>query len=176
MAGVNGRKFENKELKLTGANYIQPYFYSFSNLSTPSTKPYTGRITTNSVFGSIDLDYKSMLFLTVTGRQDWFSTLSPENNSIFYPSFGASFVLSDAITLPGVFNLARVRASWAQVGGGGPDPYAINLTYSSVPSASSVPLQNVTIIQLLRIQQLKPFTSTTAEVGLNVQLMTIVWD
>ncbi len=170
MAGVNGRKFENKELKLTGANYIQPYFYSFSNLATPSTKPYTGRITTNSVFGSIDLDYKSMLFFTVTGRQDWFSTLSPENNSIFYPSVGASFVLSDAITLPRVFNLARVRASWAQVGGGGPDPYAINLTYSSVPSASSVPLQNVTSTTITNTS-LKPFTSTTAEVGLNVQLV-----
>ena len=170
MAGVNGRKFENKELRLTGANYIQPYFYSFSNLATPSTKPYTGRITTNSLFGSIDLDYKSMLFLTVTGRQDWFSTLSPENNSIFYPSVGTSFVLSDAITLPRVFNSARVRASWAQVGGGGPDPYAINLTYSSVPSASSVPLQNVTSTTITNTS-LKPFTSTTTEVGLNVQLI-----
>ncbi|MBA4054227.1 MAG: SusC/RagA family TonB-linked outer membrane protein, partial [Marivirga sp.] len=170
LAGVNGRKFENKELRLSGANYIQPYFYSFSNLATPSTKPYTGRITTNSVFGSVDLDYKSMLFLTLTGRQDWFSTLSPSNNSIFYPSIGTSFVLSDAITLPRAISLARIRASWAQVGGGGPDPYAINLTYSSVPSTSSVPLQNVTSTTITNAT-LKPFTSTTTEVGLNVQLI-----
>ena len=110
------------------------------------------------------------MFLTATGRQDWFSTLSPESNKIFYPSFGASFVLSDAVTLPNVFDLVRLRASWAQVGGGGPDPYAINLTYSSVPSASSVPLQNVTSSSITNAS-LKPFTSTTTEVGLNAQLM-----
>jgi outer membrane receptor protein involved in Fe transport len=174
LAGINGRKFENKQLNLSGKNYIQPYFYSFSNLATSTTTPYRGRVTTNSVFGSVDLDYKSMLFLTATGRQDWFSTLSPTNNHIFYPSIGASFVLSDAVTLPRVFNLARVRASWAQVGGGGPDPYAINLTYSSVASASSVPLQNVTTVDgatSITNIDLKPFTSTTTEVGLNLQLI-----
>jgi TonB-linked SusC/RagA family outer membrane protein len=170
MAGLNGRKFENKQLTLSGINYIQPYFYSFSNLATSSTVPYTARITTNSVFGSLDMDYKSLLFLTLTGRQDWFSTLSPENNSIFYPSIGTSFILSDAIQMPRLFSSARIRASWAQVGGGGPDPYAINLTYSSVPSTSSVPLQNVTSPTITNAS-LKPFTSTTAEVGLNVQLL-----
>ena len=170
MAGVNGRKFENKQIELSGSNYIQPYFYSFSNLAASSAKPTNPRITTNSVFGSIDLDYKSMLFLSFTGRQDWFSTLSPDNNSIFYPSVGASFVLSDAITMPRIFNLARIRASWAQVGGGGPDPFTINLTYSPVPSAGSVPLQNVSSTTITN-STLRPFISTTTEIGLNVQLI-----
>jgi TonB-linked SusC/RagA family outer membrane protein len=176
LAGVNGRRFENKELQLRGLNdtgFVLPYFYSFSNLEVPNTKPIFQRIVTNSVFGSIDLDYKSLFFLTFTGRQDWFSTLSPKNNSIFYPSVGTSFVLSDAIEMPRIFNLARIRASWAQVGGGAPDPYAINLTYSSVAS-TSVPQQNVTLIngeQILPNSNLKPYTSTTAEVGLNIQLM-----
>ncbi len=155
---------------MAGQSYTTPYFYSFSNLSTSSTTPVTSNVSTNSVFGSIDLDYKNLLFLTATGRQDWFSTLSPESNKIFYPSFGASFVLSDAVKLPDVFNLVRLRASWAQVGGGGPEPYAINLTYSSVPSASAVPLQNVTSSSITNTN-LKPFTSTTTEVGLNAQLM-----
>ncbi|WP_276501906.1 SusC/RagA family TonB-linked outer membrane protein [Terrimonas pollutisoli] len=170
LAGANSRRFKNNQLNLTGQSYTTPYFYSFSNLSTSSTRPVTSNIATNSIFGSIDIDYKNLLFLTATGRQDWFSTLSPEDNSIFYPSFGASFVLSDAIKLPDVFNLVRLRASWAQVGGGGPTPYAINLTYSSVPSASSVPLQNVTSSSISNAK-LKPFTSTTSEIGLNMQLM-----
>ena len=122
------------------------------------------------MFGSLDLDIKNFLFLTATGRQDWFSTLSPANNKIFYPSFGASFVLSDAVKLPTFFNEVRLRGSWAQVGGGGPDPYAINLTYSSVSSASSVPLQNVTSSSITNAN-LKPFTSTTSEVGINAQLL-----
>lgn len=170
LGGANGRKYNENRLTLSGKNYIQPSFYSFSNLATSSTTPYTGRITTNSVFGSIDLDYKNILFLTATGRQDWFSTLSQANNSIFYPSVGGSFVLSEAMKLPEFFNMARIRASWAQVGGGGPDPYAINLTYSSVPSASSVPLQNVTS-SVITNAFLKPFTSTTTEVGFNLQVL-----
>jgi len=174
MVGTNSRKFENKEIDLNGQSFIQPYFYSYTNLTTYSVTPITSRTVTNSVFGSLDLDYKNIVFFTATGRQDWFSTLSPSKNHIFYPSFGTSVVLSEALQLPKVINVARVRASWAQVGGGGPDPYAINLTYSGVPSASSVPLQNVSLVnnvQSITNVGLKPFTSTTTEVGLNVQLM-----
>jgi hypothetical protein len=72
-----------------------------------------------------------------------------------------------------MFNLVKLRASWAQVGGGGPDPYAINLSYSSVASASAVPLQNVSPAASINIvgvnsitnANLKPFTSTTFEAG-----------
>jgi TonB-linked SusC/RagA family outer membrane protein len=174
LGGFNSRRFVEKRLDMRGSEFTQPYFYSFTNLNTSSTIPYLGRTETNSVFGSVDFDYKGYLFLTATGRQDWFSTLSPENNGVFYPSVGASFVLSDAITMPTAFNLVKFRASWAQVGGGGPDPYQINLTYSSVPT-STVPLQNVTEVSAgtknITNIQLKPFTSTTTEVGFNVQLL-----
>ena len=110
------------------------------------------------------------MFLTATGRQDWFSTLSPENNKYFLSKFWCQLCISDAVKLPACFNLVRLRASWAQVGGGGPEPYAINLTYSSVPSASAVPLQNVTSASITNTN-LKPFTSTTTEIGLNAQLL-----
>ncbi|PGH40460.1 MAG: SusC/RagA family protein, partial [Candidatus Nephrothrix sp. EaCA] len=170
LGGANSRKFENKEINLIGQGFIQRYFYSFTNLATYSIVPNTTRTVTNSVFGSIDFDYKNFIFFTATGRQDWFSTLSPSNNHIFYPSFGTSFVLSDAFSLPRAISVARIRASWAQVGGGGPDPYAINHSYRGVPSASSVPLQNVTSAAVTN-SELRPFTSTTAEVGLNVQLL-----
>ncbi|HZE84507.1 MAG TPA: SusC/RagA family TonB-linked outer membrane protein, partial [Puia sp.] len=135
LGGVNGRKFQNSQLTLNGSNFTIPYFYSFANLATASTVPYTAHTATNSVFGSVDLDYKSLFFLTFTGRQDWFSTLSPKNNKIFYPSVGASLILSDAFKLPEVISFAKLRSSWAQVGGGAPDPYVINLTYSNVPSS-----------------------------------------
>ena len=107
----------------------------------------------------------------MTGRQDWFSTLSPTNNTIFYPSVGGSFVLSQAFQLPRLFDYAKVRASWAQVGGATPDPYVINLTYSMVPS-SGQPLQNVTTNYLaagLANANLKPLTSTTFEAGVDLQ-------
>ncbi len=169
LAGANTRRFKNDEFDFFGQGFTTPYFYSFSNLSTSSAIPIASDIKTNSVFGSADLDYKSLLFLTVTGRQDWFSTLSPKNNSVFYPSIGTSFILSDVVKMPAMVDQLKLRASWAQVGGGGPDPYAINLAYSSVPSASSVPLQNVSSTSITNIN-LKPFTSTTFEIGLSTQL------
>lgn len=169
MAGANSRKFINNEVNLSGANFTIPYFYSFSNLSTATTRPYSARTATNSLFGSADISYKSIFYLTLSGRNDWFSTLSSKNNSIFYPGVAGSFILSDAFTLPAIFNLAKVRASWAQVGGGAPDPYSINLTYSNVPS-SGQPLQNVTSNNITNAE-LQPFTSTTFEVGFDVRMM-----
>jgi TonB-linked SusC/RagA family outer membrane protein len=172
MVGANSRKYENKDLSMTGKQYIIPYFYSFSNLASSTSKPFTGRSTTNSVFGSADLDFKNIFFLTFTAREDWFSTLSPKNNHIFYPSVGGSLILSDAFSMPSFINLAKVRGSWAQVGGGAPDPYAINLTYSNVPS-SGQPLLNVTQDQsaqnAISNPNLKPYTSTTYEAGVELQ-------
>jgi TonB-linked SusC/RagA family outer membrane protein len=85
----------------------------------------------NSLFGSAELSYDGILFLTATARKDWFSVLNPLNNSILYPSVGASFVLSDAISsLPSWLSFAKVRASWAQVGIVNINPYDANLTYS----------------------------------------------
>ncbi|MDJ1484192.1 SusC/RagA family TonB-linked outer membrane protein, partial [Cytophagaceae bacterium YF14B1] len=169
MAGGNILQRKNDQYDFSGQTFTTPYFYSFSNLATSSAVPSYSNIRTNSVFGSLDLDYKSFLFLTATARQDWFSTLSPASNSIFYPSLGTSFVLSDVLKMPKAVDMVKLRASWAQVGGGGPSASQINLAYSSVPSASSVPLQNVSSA-ILANAKLKPFVSTTYEVGLNTQL------
>lgn len=169
LVGANSRKWLNRELRLAGSQYIVPYFYSYSNLAIANTRPYTGRSTTNSVLGSVDLDFKNIFFLTFTAREDWFSTLSPVNNNIFYPSVGGSLMLSDALKLPSFFTFAKLRASWAQVGGGAPDPYVINLTYSNVPSGDQ-PLMNVTSNDISN-PLLKPYTTTTYEGGMELQML-----
>lgn len=168
LLGGNSRSFSYNQLAVSGQSFTIPYFYSSTNLATSNTVPLNQQTKTNSVFGSVDLDYKGVAFLTMTGRQDWFSTLSPKNNTIFYPSVGGSFVLSQAIQLPRAIDYAKVRASWAQVGGATPDPYVINLTYSVVPS-SGQPLQNVTSNAITNAG-LKPLTSTTFETGIDLQL------
>ncbi|MBS1915271.1 MAG: SusC/RagA family TonB-linked outer membrane protein [Bacteroidetes bacterium] len=168
MGGANSRKFTNEQVTMSGSQFIIPYFYSYSNLATASTTPFTGKVTTNSVFGSADFEYKNLFFLTITGREDWFSTLSPKSNHIFYPSVGGSFILSDAFKLPAGISYAKLRASWAQVGGGAPDPYLINLTYSNVPS-SGEPLLNVSSSSIAN-PNLRPYTSTTYEGGFELQL------
>ncbi len=169
LGGVNSRSFINEQLNLNGSTFTIPYFYSYTNLATASTVPYNAHLKTNSIFGSADFDYKSLFFLTVTGRKDWFSTLSPAHNSIFYPSVGGSFILSDAVKLPAVFNLVKLRADYAQVGSSTPDPYVVNLTYSNVPSSGPT-LQNVTSGQITNTN-LRPLTSTTKEGGIELQML-----
>jgi hypothetical protein len=62
----------------------------------------------NSLFGSAEIGYKNFLFLTATGRIDWFSVLNPENNNILYPSIGGSWVFSDNLnSIPTWFSLER---------------------------------------------------------------------
>ncbi|AMR33216.1 SusC/RagA family protein [Mucilaginibacter sp. PAMC 26640] len=172
LGGVNKRHFQNNELDLSGNTFIVPFFYSYSNLSVASTVPVTKHLETNSVFASADFDYKSLVFVTVTGRKDWFSTLySAGNNgnvSIFYPSVNASFILSDAVKLPSVISLFKLRGAYAQVGGGSPEPYLTTLTYRNVPTGDQ-PLQNVGSTALSN-PLLRPYTSTTSEGGFEAQL------
>jgi len=72
----------------------------------------------NSLFGSVGFDYDGVFFVDVTGRNDWTSTLSPENRSFFYPSVNASFVFSELLNAntEGWFNFGKIRASYATVG------------------------------------------------------------
>ncbi|WP_090556513.1 SusC/RagA family TonB-linked outer membrane protein [Pedobacter hartonius] len=169
LAGGNQQKSVYNLLTTTGRNFTIPYFYSTTNLSTLATVPTNNRTAINSLFASADIGFRSYAFLTVTGRQDWFSTLSLHHNSLFYPSVGGSLVLSDAFTLPRAISFAKLRASWAQVGGGAPDPYQINLGYTSQPS-SGQPIQNVTSTTISN-RNLQPYTSTTTEAGLEAKFL-----
>jgi TonB-linked SusC/RagA family outer membrane protein len=169
LAGGNQQKSVYNLLTTTGKNFTIPYFYSTTNLSTLATVPTSNHTAINSLFASADIGFRGYAFLTVTGRQDWFSTLSPQHNSLFYPSLGGSLVLSDAFKLPEAISFAKLRASWAQVGGGAPDPYQINLGYTSQPS-SGQPIQNVTSTTISN-KNLQPYTSTTVEAGLEAKFL-----
>jgi len=76
-----------------------------------------GKKEVQSLFASATIGYKDMLYLDVTGRNDWSSTLvNTDNLSFFYPSVGLSAVLSQMVSLPEAISYAKVRASFAQVG------------------------------------------------------------
>ncbi|WP_127132952.1 SusC/RagA family TonB-linked outer membrane protein [Pseudoflavitalea rhizosphaerae] len=180
MAGGNQRRSVTDNTNLDGTGYSVPGFYDVSNVVSLTTSKALGRLRTNSVFGSVDFSYKNLLFLTASGRNDWFSTLAPQNNNIFYPAVGASFILSEAFQLPVWVNFAKIRSSLAQVGGATPIPYALNLTYSLVPGGGhdKRPLQMITNFNgansgqlMVPNQNLKPLTSTTFEVGLEARFL-----
>ncbi|MFB6454024.1 SusC/RagA family TonB-linked outer membrane protein [Chitinophaga sp. Hz27] len=176
LAGGNRRKSTSDVTAMQGPKFFQPGFYDPSNVVSLTTSVTNAHLATNSVFASLDLNFKDLLYISATGRNDWFSTLAMNSNNIFYPSVGASFLLSQAVQLPTWVNYAKIRSSWAQVGGGAPQPYALNQTYSMVPGGGHLnqPLQtptqtgNSTTSGMLQAPNpgLKPYTSTTAEIGL----------
>lgn len=173
--GANKERLSNLYTNLSGIDFVVPNFISYTNLATlnPSTagRPYRSEIRsgTNSVFGSADFNYKGMVYLSLTGRQDWFSTLSVGNNSIFYPSIGTGIVLSDIVRMPVAINFLKLRASWAQVGSSTVDPESINRIYTFTTGGfNGIPVQNAP--NNLQNPNIKPLTVTTSEGGFEVQL------
>jgi TonB-linked SusC/RagA family outer membrane protein len=85
----------------------------------------------NSVYGSAEFSYKNFLYLNVTGRNDWFSTLSAASRSISYPSISGSYVFSESLkSLPKWLKFGKLRAAYAQVGSDTDvSPYSNNLFY-----------------------------------------------
>lgn len=170
MLGGNIQKNMYNQTLIAGSEFTIPYFYSYTNLAVMTTTPTFSESAMNSVFGSLDFSFKNSLFLTVTGRQDWFSVLNPNNNSIFYPSVGGSWILSESFDLPETLSFAKLRASWAQVGGATVDPYVIYPTYSMVQGGhNGRPVQNLGSSQVPN-PDLRPLTSTTYEAGIDMRL------
>ena len=73
---------------------------------------------TQSFYGKVEVGYRNFLFADATGRVDYFSTLlGTGSNHVFYPSVGASVLLTEVLPLPKeIFSLWKIRGSYAQVG------------------------------------------------------------
>jgi len=106
-----------------------PDFYSISAGKEHRADFYRSGKEINSLYGAISLSYAGQLYLDVTGRNDWSSTLPEANNSYFYPSVGASWVFTETLKDLGPVSFGKLRASWAQVGND-TDPYRLVNTYS----------------------------------------------
>jgi TonB-linked SusC/RagA family outer membrane protein len=108
--------------RVLGETLIVPDYNNISN--TQNVYPSSYRIGKNrvGVFGEIDLSYKDKLFINVTGRNDWSSTLPEQNRSFFYPSVNASYVFTDLIDKESKFlSFGKLRFSWANVGKDAPE-------------------------------------------------------
>jgi len=146
--------------------------YNLAN-SIPSQNVVASRIEKaemQSLFGTYQLAYNNAVFLDLTGRNDWSSTLPSNARSYFYPSASLSAVLTDLVQVPGnTLSFAKVRASWAQVGNDA-SPYQLTQTYRSGGSwDGTVPqyFENLTIPNV----GLKPEITTGIELGLDVRLL-----
>lgn len=134
---LGGNLMTNKQSELTAnsGEFIIPDFFSVNNgVNNPVVTEDYRKKQINSVYGSGQLNWDQYLFLDLTFRNDWSSTLSKANRSYFYPSVSTSFVFSDMITkiggtLPSWMSYGKFRASYAEVGNDLP-PYQLYNTYT----------------------------------------------
>lgn len=109
-------KTENWFVAGGGDRYIPNYFVVANGSRNGSSNTLT-RKRLNSVFATAQIGFKEMLYLDITGRNDWSSTLAfTPNGSYFYPSVGVTGLINEMVTLPEVFNMAKVRATYSVVG------------------------------------------------------------
>lgn len=139
--------------------------YNFDPASGPGSQSHT-HTRNNSVFVSTELGYKSMLYLTLTGRQEWASQLvNSDQPTYFYPSVGVSGVISEMVSLPKFISFWKMRASFAEVGG--PINY-IGLT----PGTVTDPMKGGVInpISVYPFPNFKAEQTKSYELGTNLRL------
>lgn len=128
--GGNRQRTINKQYTPTdgGRPFVVDGLWSVNNLTDRRSSKTYSEYRVNSVYATADLGWKNQIFLNLTGRNDWFSTLSPQNNSFFYPSITLSWVFTDSFKLPNWFTFGKIRASYASASNG-TDPYRNLLLY-----------------------------------------------
>lgn len=132
LAGANYRDYVYSSMYMAANDLTVPDLYTISNVKgNPSVSMYDSNKRTNSVYAAFNASYKDFLFLGVTGRNDWSSTLPADSRSYFYPSASLGFGITDAFNIDSkVLSYAKLRGSWAKVGGD-TSPYQLSKTYSA---------------------------------------------
>ncbi len=120
VANVGGsmskRTFEG--MSVSGSQFKLPSraFLNNTNIQSSGHTPL-GTKKINAVYGSFSFSYDDFMYLDVTGRNDWSSTLSADNRSFFYPSVSYAILLNRFLDpSSNVFDMLKLRASWAEVG------------------------------------------------------------
>ena len=126
-----------------------------------------------SAIFALNLGWKNQVYLDVTGRNDWSSALvyanRTGNHSYFYPSVSGSWLINETFreSMPSWINLAKLRASWAQVGND-TDPYTVNQTYSfATMEMYDGNIYTNELDKLMKIADLKPERKNSWEIGLD---------
>ncbi|HEX8330480.1 MAG TPA: SusC/RagA family TonB-linked outer membrane protein [Hymenobacter sp.] len=158
--------------ELRAERLLYPQVFTFANSrDLPVALPYRAEFAVNSFYGLATLGYNNFLYLDLTARQDWTSTLatatSTKNTDFFYPSASLSTVLSQVLPLPEFVSFAKLRGSWSQVGSGTTTPYLTSYTYAvatGFPSGLSNP-------SAIANEGLRPRRTESVELGADVRFL-----
>jgi len=178
---LRGEYFNNYEFATsasTNGGLVVPnrYFMGNSRNTVTGGGSISGTKTMMSIVGQLTASYRDLLFLEMTGRNDWTSALvyadGHGNYSYFYPSFSASWLLHETFSLPKAISFFKLRASIAQVGND-TSPYTINTAYTvSQFNNNNNGTTYMNIPGTVYDQNLKPERKTSWELGLDYRMFT----
>lgn len=167
--GGNLRYEYNDAISGETSQLVLPGLFTISN-GVPGTVSYNSSWSekaVNSLFGSLSLGYQNMVYLDLTARNDWSSTLPKNNRSYFYPSASISLLVNQMIQLPSWINLAKLRSGYAQVGND-VGPYALAQYYASASDWGEA--KRMYMPGTLKNSELKPEIATSKEIGIDLSL------
>lgn len=122
------RSYDN--IYQTTDGLVVPFVYNLGNTQGPvKATNSTNEKAIRSAYGSVNFNVFRSTFINFSGRNDWSSTLSKENQSFFYPSVSVSSIISDYIKMPSQIDFVKLYGSWASVSSD-LDPYSIAATYT----------------------------------------------
>lgn len=137
LSGVVGFESKNQSSSLIGVTSEDQVVFDFLNHNNfRETSPIDSfsSLNTIGVYSQMEFDYNDYIFLTLTARNDWSSTVAKENRSIFYPSASISYILSDTPGFNAQGNYYKLRASYG-TSANFPGAYLINPTLDAAPNA-----------------------------------------
>jgi len=167
--GGNLMKQEQFQSDLSAPELAVPGIYSLGNSRVAiqgTSRRQEKKI--NSVYASAQLGFRDMIFLDLTGRNDWSSTLPSNDWSYFYPSANLSLVLSEMLNLGAPFSYLKARAGWAQVGND-TDPYRLESSYIAQTPVAGAPSYSESVE--LPNAGLKPEISSSFETGIEAKFL-----
>lgn len=165
--GANHRVAKNRYQRMSANSLSIPAIYNFGNAAEPlTTSDYDSELRVNSAYAFGNIAYKNYLFLDLTARNDWSSTLPEDNNSYFYPSAGISAILSDMFEMPEAISFAKLRAGYAVVGND-TNPYNLAATYGFGDTFNG--FSRVYSPSELKNSDLKPEKTNSIELGADVR-------
>jgi len=150
---------------------VEPNLFTVQNISSASLsyRNYRFEKAINSVYAMANFGWKDILYMDLTGRNDWSSTLPAENRSYFYPSASLSVLLNNIVDMGRNVDMIKLRGGWAQVGND-TGPYRLNATYGDAGQWGDA--TRLTKSSGLLAPQLLPEESTSLEFGLDVTLFS----
>ncbi|HMQ50214.1 MAG TPA: SusC/RagA family TonB-linked outer membrane protein [Saprospiraceae bacterium] len=165
---VGGNRLDQKvsESFLEGQSLAIPGIYTLGNINvTPVLSRYNGQKRVNSLYGFANIGYKDFLYLDLTARNDWSSTLPANENAYFYPSLSLSIIPTELVQLGSALDYLKARFNVARVGKD-TDPFQLQKTYrfGLLPNSVTNPSQ-------LPNELLKPEQTDSWEVGLEAYFL-----